>query len=274
MSTLDVSAFGTLLRRWRETRRMSQLELGLEATVSARHISFIETGRSKPSREMIISLANVLDLALRDRNEMLLSAGYAPIYRETSLNDPQMAQVRHALELILKRQEPFGAIVFDLHWNLIMANEGYAAIAALILDQETKITPYAIMSPPQINLIKLLFDPQGWRPFIVNWEEVAKIMLRRLYRQTLWERDLAAQHLLTTILKFPGVSAKWREPDFNSCQELVIPLVIQLGDYQLSLFSTIASLGSPQDITLQELHIEAFHPAGKETEQIILSLMT
>ncbi|KAF0250081.1 MAG: helix-turn-helix domain protein [bacterium] len=270
---IGTSTFGTLLRRWRETRRMSQLELGLEATVSARHISFIETGRSKPSREMIVSLANVLDLALRDRNEMLLSAGFAPIYRETSLNDPQMAQVRQALELILKRQEPFGAIVFDLHWNLIMANEGYCAIAALILDQENKITPYAIMSPPQINLIKLLFDPQGWRPFIVNWEEVAKIMLKRLYRQTLWEQDLAAQQLLETVLRYPGVSSKWREPNANSSQELVIPLVLSLGDYQLSLFSTIASLGSPQDITLQELHIEAFHPANKETEEIVHTLM-
>lgn len=273
MSVEIGSSFGTLLRHWRERRRLSQLELGLEATVSARHISFIETGRSKPSREMVVALANVLDLSLRDSNEMLLSAGYAPVYKETSLNAPQMSQVRQALELLLKRQEPFGAIVFDLQWNLIMANQGYLAMAALMLDEETKMTPYKITIPPQINLLNLLFDPKGWRSFIVNWEDVAKIMLRRFYKQALWGRDLAAQKLLENALKYPGVSSSWKETDSDLQQELVIPLVLQLGTYQLSFFSTIASLGSPQDITLQELHIEAFHPANKQTEEIILSLM-
>jgi transcriptional regulator with XRE-family HTH domain len=273
MSVEAGNSFGTILRHWRERRRLSQLELGLEATVSARHISFIETGRSKPSREMVISLANVLDLSLRDCNEMLLSAGFAPIYRETSLNDPQMSQVRQALELILKRQEPFGAIVFDLHWNLIMANEAYLAIANLMLDEKIKMTPYEISSPPQINLLKMLFDNNGWRPFIINWEDVAKIMLRRFYRQALWGRDLVSKELLENALKYPSIPENWRENDSEFTQELVIPLVLQFGDYKLSFFSTIASLGSPQDITLQELHIEAFHPADKETEAILLSLM-
>lgn len=271
--SVAVNAFGKVLRRWREIRRMSQLELGLEAKVSAKHISFIETGRSVPSREMIVILSTVLDLPLRERNEMFLAAGYAPIYRETSLNHPQMAHVRQALELILRRQEPFGAMVFDNQWNLIMANRGYLAILSLVLGKESKFMPYTVMTTPRINLVKLLFDPNKWRPYIMNWEDVAKAVLRRLHREAFRESDLVAKKLLDSALSYPNVPTKWREPDCDFPQDLIIPLVINIGNQQLRLFSTFTSMGSPQDITLQELHIESFHPADKETEQVVLSLM-
>lgn len=270
--TTGVNAFGKVLRRWREIRRISQLELALEASVSAKHISFIETGRSIPSREMIISLSTVLDLPLRERNEMLLSAGYAPVYRETSLNHPQMSHVRQALSLILARQEPFGAIVFDHQWNLIMANKGYLTIISLILGKESKFTPYTVMTSPRLNLVKLLFDPNRWRPYIVNWEDVAKAVLRRLHREAFRECDVVAKKLLDSALSYPNVPTKWREHDCEFPQDLIIPLVINIGNQQLRLFSTFTSMGSPQDITLQELHIESFHPADKETEEIVFAL--
>jgi transcriptional regulator with XRE-family HTH domain len=273
MFNQDTGTFGELLRQWREARRMSQLELGLEAQVSSRHISFIETGRARPSRAMIIALSSVLDVPLRERNALLHAAGFAPVYRETSLNDPQMAQVRQALELILRQQEPFGAIVFDRNWELIMANAAYVRLANFQIGKvDGTLVPYTVTPAPRLNLVRLLFDPAGWRPHIVNWEIVARGVLTRLQREANWDCDAMTRELLRSVLAYPGVPARWSELDFDVPQDLIIPVEISLGERTLRLFSTITTLGSPQDITLQELRIEALHPADEETERIVRAL--
>src|SRR5882672_7085221 len=158
------SAFGRLLRQWRARRRMSQLDLAVEAEISSRHVSFIETGRAQPSREMVLLLTDVLDVPLRDRNDLLTVAGYAPIYRETGLEVPAMAQVRRALDFILRQQEPYPALVLDRHWNVLKVNEGSARVQAIFLDPKV----VAGLGPP--NAMRLMFHPGGFRPFIVNWE--------------------------------------------------------------------------------------------------------
>lgn len=270
----EAQSFGALLRRWRESRRVSQLELSLEAGVSARHISFMETGRAAPSREMIVALASVLDVPLRERNVMLHAAGYAPVYRETSLDAPEMAQVRQALELILKQSEPFGALVFDRGWEIVMANEGFVNLARGLLGAGgDALEPYVVTKRPRLNSMLLLFDPAGWRPHLANWESVARAVLLRLQRDAARDRDPAIERLLAEVLAFPGVPARWREPDFGIPQDLVIPIELALGGQTARLFSTITSLGSPQDITLQELHIEAFHPADDESAAIARALL-
>lgn len=273
MPLTRTSAFGELLRSWREVRRLSQLDLALEANVSARHISFIETGRANPSREMVLMLATVLDVPLREQNTLLQAAGFAPAYRETSLTDPQMAQVRQALELILRQQEPFAALVFDRKWELVMANQAYARlVTALAGRAELIIEPYTVAPKPRLNLLRALFAPDGWRPFVVNWEALAKAMLTRWRREIVLEADVEAQQLLQEVLGYPDVPARWRNPDWASAQDLLVPVELQMGEHTLKLFTTITTLGSPQDITLQELRIEAFHPVDEATAQIVRAL--
>jgi transcriptional regulator with XRE-family HTH domain len=273
MAVVKTNTFGELLRSWRLTRRASQLELGMEAGVSARHISFIETGRANPSQEMVIILATVLDVPLRERNLLLHAAGYAPLYSETSLDDPQMAQVRRALELILENQEPFGAVVFDRHWDVVMVNAAYVRFTSLLLgSSHTPAAPLRVISPPRPNLLHMLFDPAGWRPFITNWDVVARSLISRVHREIVLERDPATRELLSEILAYPGVPKRWSEPNFESPQDVIIPIEMRFGDQTLRFFSTIATLGSPHDITLQELRIESFHPADEATADIARSI--
>ncbi len=273
MAVVKTNTFGELLRSWRLTRRASQLELGMEAGVSARHISFIETGRANPSQEMVIILATVLDVPLRERNLLLHAAGYAPLYSETSLDDPQMAQVRRALELILENQEPFGAVVFDRHWDVVMVNAAYVRFTSLLLgSSHTAAAPLRVISPPRRNLLHMLFDPAGWRPFITNWDVVARSLISRVHREIILERDPASCELLSAILAYPGVPKRWSEPNFESPQDVIIPIEMRFGDQTLRFISTIATLGSPHDITLQELRIETFHPADEATADIARSV--
>ena len=273
MAIVKTNTFGELLRSWRLTRRASQLDLGMEAGVSARHISFIETGRANPSQEMVIILATVLDVPLRERNLLLHAAGYAPLYSETSLDDPQMAQVRRALELILENQEPFGAVVFDRHWDIVMVNAAYVRFTSLLLgSSHNAATPLRVISSPRPNLLHMLFDPAGWRPFIANWEVVARSLISRVHREIVLERDPATRELLSAILAYPSVPKRWSEPNFESPQDVIIPIEMRFGDQILRFFSTIATLGSPHDITLQELRIETFHPADEATADIARSV--
>jgi len=273
MAVTKTSAFGELLRSWRMARGASQLELGMEAGVSARHISFIETGRANPSHEMVIILATVLDVPLRERNLLLHAAGYASFYSETGLDDPQMAQVRMALGLILEQQEPFGAVVFDRHWDIVMVNAAYARFTGLLFGStHNAAVPLKVISPPRPNLLHMLFDPAGWRPFIKNWDVVARSLISRLHREIVIERDPATRELLSAILAYPGVPKRWGEPDFVAPQDVIIPIEMRYGDQTLRLFTTITTLGSPHDITLQELRIESFHPADEATADIARSV--
>jgi transcriptional regulator with XRE-family HTH domain len=261
---------GPLLRRWREARHLSQLDLALDADVSARHLSFLETGRAEPSREMLLKLANVLDVPLRERNLLLLAAGFAPIYGETSLADPRMAHVRAAVEIILKSNEPRSALAHDRHWNVVMANAAFVQFLTVTMGhQSVELSPLCALSPPHLNLLHLLFDPRGMRKIVVNWEAIAKSLLNEAYRRLAWARDEKLKALITEILNYPGVPARWREPDLEAPPELVLPMELNLDGEIARMFSTVTTVATPYDVTLEELHVEVFYPADAETESVL-----
>ena len=271
-TAVEPSGVGPLLRRWREARHLSQLDLALDAEVSARHISFLETGRAEPSREMLLMLSNVLDIPLRERNFLLLAAGYAPVYGETSLDDPRMTQVRAAVEVILKSNEPRSALAHNRHWDVVMANEAFIRFLTMTLGKEPEgLTPLTVAKAPRINLLRLLFDPNGSRKVILNWEEIAKSLLNEAYRRLAWARDDTLRNLITEILAFPGVPARWREPDLEAPHNLILPMELKVDGKIARMFSTVTTVATPHDVTLQELHVEVFYPADAETEAVLQS---
>jgi len=260
---------GALLKRWRTLRGVSQLDLALTADVSARHLSFLETGRSKPSREMLLLLGSALDLPLREQNSLLQAGGFSAVYRETALEDPQMGGIRHALELILRQHEPFAAVAVDRHWDVVMVNAPYAKLLGGLLEPSKAPAPLMLIPPPRLNALRLLFDPQGFRPHLANWSAIAKDILSRLQREALSSTDQVSSSLLEELLGAPGVPADWREPSLEKPPSLVLPFEIRLGECSARFFTTLTTLGAPQDVTLQELRIESFHPADAETERMI-----
>ena len=269
---MEPNGVGPLLRRWRESRHLSQLDLALDAEVSARHISFLETGRAEPSREMLLMLANVLDIPLRERNLLLLAAGYAPIYGETRLEDPRMTQVRAAVEVILKSNEPRSALAHDRHWNIVMANAAFIRFLTINLGTAPEgMTPLKVTTAPRMNVLRLLFDPNGVRKIIVNWEAIAKSLLNEAYRRLAWARDDALKDLITEILAYPGVPPRWREPDLEAPHNLILPMEMRLDGKIARMFSTVTTVATPHDVTLQDLHVEVFYPADAETEALLTS---
>ena len=255
------SVVGSLLREWRGLRRMSQLDLAIAAEVSPRHLSFVETGRAVPSREMVLTLARALEVPVRERNAMLTAAGYAPLYRETSLDDPRMAEMRHALGLLLKQNDPFFAVALDRRWDIVMCNAAYSRLVAPVAHLE----PYQVLPPPRLNLLKALFGP--FRPLVVNWEEAARDVFERAQREAAADRDPGRRQVLAECLAL--APEEWRRPRSEASPRLVVTVDLRLGEARARLFSTITTLGTAQDITLQELHIESFHPADAETEALL-----
>ena len=252
---------GTLLRQWRARRRLSQLDLAVEAGVSSRHLSFVETGRAQPSREMVLLLARALDVPLRDRNALLTAAGYAPIYRETPLAAPAMAHVRRALDFILRQQEPYPALVLDRHWNVLAVNEGSARVQAIFLDA----TRVAALGAP--NAMRLMFHPDAFRPHIVNWEATAASLIQWLHRDAASGfGDAETRALLDELLSYPDVPRQWRTLDLDASTAPFLPIEFRKGELHLRYFTTLTTLGTPHDITAQELRIEAFFPADEATE--------
>ena len=264
---LEPTGVGPLLRRWREARRLTQLDLALEAAISTRHLSFLESGRATPSRAMLVKLSNVLDVPLRERNLLLLAAGHAPLYRETPLDDPRMAQVRTALELILTQNEPRSALAFDRHWNIVMANAAYVRFLTFALGRAPAgLSPLQLSIPSRWNLLHLIFDPTAIRRVIVNWEPIAKSLLEQAQRVAAWTRDETMETLIAALLAYPGVPAHWREPELEAPDGLVLPFELDLGDGRIAkMFGTETTLSTPRDVTLQELRIEAFYPADAAT---------
>jgi transcriptional regulator with XRE-family HTH domain len=246
---------GELLREWRNRRRMSQLDLALEANVSTRHLSFVETGRSKPSREMVLTLADHLQVPLREQNTLLLAAGYAPAFTEVDLEDERMNPVREALDAILKGHEPYPAVIVDRQWEIVASN----AAAGLLLQG----VPEELVSPPA-NALRITLHPDGLAQRILNFDEWSGHLLARLHRQALLSQDPALAELERELLGYPGVerSGGIAEPE----EMLFVPLRLRLPDGPvLSLFSTVATFGTALDITLEELSIEAFFPADEAT---------
>jgi transcriptional regulator with XRE-family HTH domain len=255
MSTLE-APLGGLLRDWRQRRRLSQLDLALEAGVSARHLSFLETGRAKPSREMVLHLSEQLEVPLRDRNQLLLAAGFAPAYTEQALDAPGMAPVRDALERILKGHEPYPAVVVDRWWDLAAANASVQLFTGLA-------APH-LLEPPA-NALRLTLHPEGMAPHILNLPEWRAHLLDRLRRQVAVTGDDRLAALYAEVAAYPGGEARLsaHEPG------IAVPLRIAVDGAELAFFSTVATFGTAVDITLAELAIEAFFPADEATAQAL-----
>ncbi len=260
MSTISAPVgVGDLLRGWRQRRRLSQLDLSNEAAVSARHLSFVETGRSKPSRELVLHLADHLDVPLRERNSLLLAAGYAPVYRERSLDDDDMNPVRDALDLILAGHEPYPSVIVDRLWNLVSAN---AAALALFT---AGVSP-ALLEPP-VNVVRLGVHPDGLGPRVRNLSEFSEHLLLRLQRQIAVFPDPELIALYDEVVTYPGVTRQ-SPAVIDPTMLLFVPMVFEGPDGdELSLFSTLATFGTALDITLAELSIESFFPANAATQE-------
>jgi len=259
--TVAPTGFGELMRRWRERRRLSQLDLATDAEISTRHLSFIETGRAQPSREMVLLLARALDVPLRDRNDLLVAAGYAPVYHESRLDAPAMAQARRALDFILRQQEPYPALVLDRHWNVLEVNGGSARFQARFLDPKE----VADLGPP--NGMRLMFHPRALRPHILNWEPTAASLIQWLHRDVVSGFGGApARELLEELLAYPGVPRQFRTLDLDASTAPFLPIEFSKDGLTLRYFTTPTTLGTPHDITLQELRIESFFPADEATE--------
>ena len=251
--------FGSLLREWRTARRMSQQQLAIESEVSTRHISYVENGKSSPSREMVLILASALDLPLRERNSLLSTAGFAPVYRETNLSAPEMEPVRHAFDTILAHHEPYPAIVLTRAWDIVSMNNAFARLFAFFI--ETPFDPIVAQ-----NVMHSLFHPQGVRPYVVNWEEVAGFLIDRLYRESIVELETSeSRKLLDALLAYPGVPSRMREVDLSEAPRVCITVNLEKDGTRLDLFSTLTTLGTPLDVTAQELRIESYFPADEAT---------
>jgi transcriptional regulator with XRE-family HTH domain len=253
-----------LLRDWRQRRRLSQLDLASEAEVSPRHLSFVETGRSKPSRELLLHLAEHLDVPLRDRNSLLLAAGYAPSYHETPLAADEMRPVRDALDKILAGHDPYPAVVVDKRWDLVTANAAALSILTEGVDAE-------LLQPP-VNAMRVSVHPKGLAPRIVNFEEYSDHLLTRLDRQAAIAADPELFALAEEIRTYPGVSDV-TSTHTDAASLLFVPLILRMANgEELSFFSTLATFGTALDITVAVLSIESFFPADEATATALLAL--
>jgi transcriptional regulator with XRE-family HTH domain len=250
---------GGLLRGWRERRRLSQLELSNRAEVSTRHLSFVETGRSAPSREMVLLIAEQLGVPLRERNRLLLAAGYAPVYTETAMDAPEMAPIRAAVRQVLTAHEPWPALVVDRNWNLVDANAGLTLFTA-------SVAPH-LLAPPA-NVLRASLHPEGMAPQIVNLGEWRGHLLARLRRQLDVTADPDLGSLYRELRAYPCGQP---EPpvELPGPGEIVVPLRVRHGGQELSFFSTVATFGTPLDVTLAELAIESFFPADAHTADVL-----
>jgi transcriptional regulator with XRE-family HTH domain len=252
--------FGARLRWWRERRGLSQLDLAVAAETTQRHVSFLESGRAAPSREMILRLAAVLDLPLRQQNALFLAAGYAPPWRESDLSAPELAPVTSALDFMLAQQEPYPAFVVDRRWNLLRANAG-----ALRLTEFLAGPAPAAPSPEPVNLALALVSPDGLRPHIVNWEEVVLYFLRGVQDDAAADGTAETAALLQRLLAVAGAPALSRVLPMDDPPAPVLPVHVRRGATSLRLFTTLATLGTPHDVTLQEIRIECFYPLDDAT---------
>lgn len=266
----EANAFGHLLRDIRGEHRLSQLALAADAETTQRHLSFMESGRSRPSRQMVSRLSEAMDLKFRTRNRLLIAAGYAPQYRETNIDAEEMARVRTGLDLILKHHEPYPAIVFDGGWDLLLVNEAVKRSLDLFVHLEEFWSTMTPGKPP--NILRLVFHPEGLRPYITNWDLLSGHLLKQLRRQiSEVGRSGPAGALLDEITSYPATNPPTTDISLSHA-ESVLPLELKKGDLRANLYSTIATFGTPQDITLQELRIETFFPADSETESFLRGL--
>jgi transcriptional regulator with XRE-family HTH domain len=252
--------FAAKLRWWRAQRGLSQLELAQRAGVSQRHLSFLELGRASPSRDMVEQIASALDVPLRQHNALLVAAGFAPVWRETDLAAPELKDVSDALDYILAQQEPYPAVAVDRHWNLLRANNGAVRLVEFLVGP---LAPGA-----KVNLADALVAPEVLRPFLVNWPIVVRYFIRSIEADAAADGTDATDALLARLRSYPDVSDAVAAP-FTEPATPVLPMHFRKGETSLRLFTTIATLGTPQDITLQELRIESFFPMDSDTAAIL-----
>jgi transcriptional regulator with XRE-family HTH domain len=258
---------GHLVREWRTARGVSQLDLALRAGFSSRHVSFIETGRTQASRQAVLILAEALDVPLRERNRLLEAAGYAHVYRQTPLAAEEMAHVRGVLQFLLDRHEPYPAIVLDRYSTCLMGNNASSQMVAALVDRS--------LIGEHANHLRLVFHPLGARRWIVNWDEGARHLLGRAEREVGQSASDENGVALLTELRGYGVPVSGR-PASTSVKppDLLLPIHIRKGDLELRLFSTIMTLGTPQDVTLQELRLETFFPSDADSEAAWARMMS
>lgn len=255
---MNGSTFGTRLREWRRTRGMSQLELAGRADVSQRHVSFIESGRSRPSREMVLRLGDVLEIPPREQNLLLTAAGHAPVYAETPLDE--LDQVAGVLDFMLQAHEPNMAIVIDRQWNVVRANTAATSLVTILLPG----TPASLLQP--LNVMRLSLHPEGLRGHMVSWPATAAALLRRLERDAASHpNDKGLHDLLDEVGSYSGVDSLPRGPAGAGSADLLVPVTYRIGGEEISLFTTIAVIGDAHDLTLAELRLETFWPMDRDS---------
>jgi transcriptional regulator with XRE-family HTH domain len=253
------SAMGVLLREWRAARRLSQQNLALDSGISPRHLSCVETGKAQPSRELVLRLADALSMPLRERNALLIAAGYAPGYPETGLAAPALARMRQAVDCILAQQEPYPAFLLDRHWNILQANHAAMRVNAFVMRGRPN---------RHTNMLRQFFDPEDLRPAVANWEEVAGELIRHLHHTVAAApSDAQARALLAEVLAYPGVPARWRRREVDAAPSPLLTTELQCEGEVLRFFSTITTFGTPRDVTLEELHVESCFPVDEATAQ-------
>jgi transcriptional regulator with XRE-family HTH domain len=253
--------FASRLRRWRNRRGWSQLELAGRAAISQRHLSFLEIGRASPSRDMVARLAATLDLPLRQQNELMVAAGFAPAWHETEFAAPELARVREALDHMLAQQEPFPGVVVDRHWNLLKANQGALRLVEFLVGP--------VAPDVQVNLADALVGPDVFRPYLVNWAEIARYFIRSVEADAAADGTAETSALLERLLGYDGVRPLLKAIAVGGAADPVLAMHFRKGAVSLQLFTTIATLGTPQDVTLQELRIENFFPMNDDTAAIL-----
>jgi len=258
---LAASQFSSLLKHWRGVRRLTQIELAVDANVSARHVCFLETGRSQPSREMVDVLGSALDLPLEERNALHVAAGFVPPYGDKGFSADNLQPVQQALDFMLRQQEPYPGIVVDGHWDVRMRNQGSARLLKPFRDA------YEMAPAVADNAMHVVFHPRGLRQFIVNWEEFAGQMIQILHRDVA-QGSRAAALLFDEIMAYPGFPAEWRFPRQAHSTSPVMIMHLAKGDYRLAFFSTFTTLAMPTDAVLQQIKIECFFPADDATAEI------
>jgi transcriptional regulator with XRE-family HTH domain len=247
---------GKLLREWRQRRHLSQMALAGDSAVSTRYLSFIETGRARPSREMVLHLADQLEVPLRERNSLLLAAGYAPFYPQRSLEDAEMEPVREAIDRFLAAHEPYPAAIVDRHWNLVAANSGLGLLTQGVAPE--------LLEPPA-NVFRIALHPDGMAPRILNFEEWSSHSIARVRRQAVVTGDEEIERLYEELRSYPGVAS---QRAIDAAHPLLLHRLL-LADSEISFFSTVATFGTATDVTLSELALEAFYPADEQTKRFL-----
>ncbi|MDH3643979.1 MAG: helix-turn-helix transcriptional regulator [Gammaproteobacteria bacterium] len=263
--------FGSVLRDWRRHRRMSQLDLSTHSGISQRHISFLETGRSNPSRGMVLALSDSLDIPLRERNTLLQRAGFAAAYAEQPLEDAQVRVFREALQATLDHHEPYPAMVLDGRWNLVMANDAALRFFSLFVD------PFAALermgAPTEFQMVRLCLSDLGLKPYIENWQELTYSFLQRARRALVVNpNDALLPGLIEEILRHPEAPPNWQKPDWSTppAPAMTMNLAHEGGRY--ALFTMLAHFGTPQNVTIEELSVETFYPADETTRDLLIEL--